>query len=300
MAEPGAGPSTQQPAPSTGARRHWWREKLYPTVAQSFLLEVLYEAQSSYQRIVIGHNELTGRMLILDDVVQITEADAAVYQEMMTHVPLMGLASPARRVLIVGGGDGAMARQALRHPSIERATMVELDQMVIDACKQWLPALTCDYSDPRLELVIADAAEYVKHAPAETFDTVLCDSPDPIGPAEVLFSSGFYADIKRILTPQGAAVFQSGVPFFQAEETAGIVRRLRELFPQVALYQAAVPTYYGGSMALALASKSPRPFDQPRQDFTGEFYNPDVHRAAFALPTWWRRRLLGNRLDAKY
>ena len=121
-------------------------------------------------------------MLILDGIVQITEADAAVYQEMMTHAPLMGLEQPAKRVLVVGGGDGAMAREALRHPSVEQVAMVELDQAVIDACKRWLPSLTCDYSDPRLELVIDDAAEYVKRAPDGWFDAVLCDSPDPIGP----------------------------------------------------------------------------------------------------------------------
>jgi spermidine synthase len=232
-------------------------------------------------------------MLILDDIVQITEADAAVYQEMMTHVPLLGLAQPPRRVLIVGGGDGCMAREALRHPSVERVAMVELDGEVVEACKRWLPSLTADYSDPRLELVLEDAAEYVKRAPDAHFDAVLCDSPDPIGPAEVLFGSPFYAELRRILTPQGAAVFQSGVPFFQAGETAGIVQRLRALFPQVAVYQAAVPTYYGGSMALVLASNSTRPFDQPREAFRGEFYNAAVHTASFALPTWWQEQILG-------
>ncbi len=231
-------------------------------------------------------------MLILDGIVQITEADAAVYQEMMTHVPIMGLERQAKRVLVVGGGDGAMAREALRHASVERVTMVELDQAVIDACKQWIPSLSCDYSDPRLELIVDDAAEYVKRAADRWFDVVLCDSPDPIGPAEVLFGSPFYEEIRRILTAQGAAVFQSGVPFLQREETAGIVQRLRALFPQVVVYQAAVPTYYGGSMALVLASNSTRPFDTPREELRGRFYNAAVHRAAFALPSWWMDELL--------
>ncbi|HLG70192.1 MAG TPA: polyamine aminopropyltransferase [Chloroflexota bacterium] len=270
----------------------WFQEKLYPSVAQAFEIETLFETRSPYQHILIGRNDVVGRMLILDGVVQITEADSAVYQEMMTHVPLMGLERAARRVLVVGGGDGCMAREALRHPSVERVTMVELDQMVVDACKEWMPSVTADYADPRLELAIEDAAEYVTRAPAEAFDAVLCDSPDPIGPAEVLFGSPFYTDIRRILTPQGAAVFQSGVPFFQADETAGIVQRLSALFAQVAVYQAAVPTYYGGSMALVLASKSPRPFDQPREDFRGQFYNAALHRAAFALPSWWQDKLL--------
>jgi spermidine synthase len=272
----------------------WFQEGLYPTVAQRFLVETLFEARSPYQHIVIARHDVVGRMLILDGVVQITEADSAVYQEMMTHVPLLGLPRPARRVLIVGGGDGCMAREALRHPSVEEVVMVELDEAVVEACKQWLPSLIANYADPRLEVRIQDAAKYVKTAPGGHFDAVLCDSPDPIGPAEVLFGSPFYADIKRILTPDGAAVFQSGVPFFQADETAGIVARLRPIFAQVAVYQAAVPTYYGGSMALALASPSTRPFDAPREAFEGRFYNPAVHAAAFALPTWWRERLLAS------
>jgi spermidine synthase len=272
----------------------WWKEGLYPTVAQSFLLETLFEAQSPYQHIVIAENDVVGRMLILDGVVQITDADSAVYQEMMTHVPIMGLERPARRVLVIGGGDGCMAREALRHVSVEQVTMVELDRAVVDACKEWMPGVTADYSDARLEVLIEDAAEYVKDAPDAYFDAVLCDSPDPIGPAEVLFSAGFYADVRRILTPQGAAVFQSGVPFFQAGETAGIVQRLRAVFAQVAVYQAAVPTYYGGSMALVLASPSTHPFDAPRERFQGRFYNAAVHSAAFALPTWWQERLLAS------
>jgi len=270
----------------------WWKEGLYPAVAQSFLVDTVFEAQSPYQSIVIAENDAVGRMLILDGVVQITEADSAVYQEMMAHVPIMGLERPAQRVLVIGGGDGCMAREALRHASVEQVTMVELDEAVVDACKEWLPSLTADYADPRLEVLIEDAAEYVKRAPSGHFDAVLCDSPDPIGPAEVLFGSPFYADVHRILTPQGAAVFQSGVPFFQADETAGIVKRLRALFAQVAVYQAAVPTYYGGSMALVLASPSAHRFERPREQFQGRFYNPAVHSAAFALPTWWQERLL--------
>ena len=270
----------------------WFQEGLYPTIAQRFLVETLFETQSPYQHVVIAQHDMVGRMLILDGVVQITEADSAVYQEMMTHVPLLGLPRPAKRALIVGGGDGCMAREALRHASIEEVVMVELDDVVIEACKQWLPSLTADYADPRLEVRIQDAAEYVKSAPNGHFDAVLCDSPDPIGPAEVLFGSPFYSEIRRILTPDGAAVFQSGVPFFQADETAGIVARLRAIFAQVAVYQAAVPTYYGGSMALVLASPSTRPFDAPREAFEGRFYNAAIHTAAFALPTWWRERLL--------
>ncbi len=270
----------------------WYKESLYPSVAQSFLVETLFETRSPYQHIVIAENDVVGRMLILDGVVQITEADSTVYQEMMTHVPIVGLERPAQRVLVIGGGDGCMAREALRHSSVEQVTMVELDRAVVDACQEWMPSVTADYADPRLEMLIEDAAEYVKRAPDAHFDAVLCDSPDPIGPAEVLFGSPFYADLRRILTPQGAAVFQSGVPFFQADETAGIVQRLRALFAQVAVYQAAVPTYYGGSMALVLASRSAHPFDVPREQFRGRFYNAAVHTAAFALPTWWRERLM--------
>ncbi len=280
--------------PELPSEARWWREERHPTVAPSFLLKTLFERQSAYQRVVIAQHDVVGRLLILDGILQVTEADSTVSEEMMAHVPLIGAEHPARRVLVIGGGDGCVAREVLKHPSVQRVTMVELDEVVVEACRAWMPNITCDYDDPRMELVIDDAAQYVKQAPSGCFDAVLCDSPHSIGPAEVLFSHEFYADVQRLLTPHGAAVFQSGVPFFQADRTATVVAQLRTLFPQVTVYQAAVPTFYGGSTALVLASNSLRGFDRPREPFVCSFYNPDVHAAAFALPTWWRRDILGH------
>jgi spermidine synthase len=275
------------------AARQWWQERLYPAVAQGLLLETVYETRSRYQHIVIAQHEVLGKVLILDGVVQISETDACVYQEMMAHIPLMGLAEPARRVLIVGGGDGAIAREVLRHPEVQKVVMVELDQVVVEACRSLMPGICCDYADPRMELVIQDAAEYVQHAPDGQFDAVIVDSPDPIGPAEVLFSTDFYTDIRRIMSARGGAVFQSGVPFYQKEETARIGQRLRQLFSQVRVYQASVPTYIGGAMALTLASNDAHDFSHPRADFTGRYYNAALHAGAFALPAWWQEELLG-------
>ncbi|MBV9120373.1 MAG: polyamine aminopropyltransferase [Chloroflexi bacterium] len=274
------------------AAAEWWHERLYPSVAQSLLLTPIFKTRSQYQDVVIAEHDQLGRVLILDGIVQITEGDASVYQEMMAHVPIMGLDSPPGSVLIVGGGDGAIAREVLRHRDVQRTVMVELDQAVIDACKHYMPSLVCDYSDPRLELAVEDAAEYVKQAPDNSFDVAIVDSPDPIGPAEVLFGEEFYSQLSRVLTDRGVAVFQSGVPQFQRDETARVVARLRHSFPQVTVYQAAVPTYYGGSMALSLASNSTRPFDQPRAEFSGRYYNAAIHKAAFALPTWWLEEIL--------
>lgn len=274
------------------ATPEWWHERLYPAASQSLLLTTLYERQSAYQHILIAENRHLGRVLVLDGVVQISEADACVYQEMMAHVPLMALDSPAERVLIVGGGDGAIAREVLRHPEVRHVAMVELDGEVVEACREWIPSLACDYNDPRLDLMVEDAAEYIKRAPERHFDVAIVDSPDPIGPAEVLFSSDFYGHIRRCLTPRGIAIFQSGVPFYQRDETAKIVQRLRALFTQVAICQAAVPTYIGGSMALTVASSAARPVQQSRANFSGRYYNAEVHTAAFALPTWWYEQLL--------
>ena len=276
------------------ATRAWLQERLYPWLRQGLLLETLFDTRSRYQHIVIGQHEHLGKVLVLDGVVQISEADACVYQEMMAHVPLMGLAAPAERVLIVGGGDGAIAREVLRHPEVQRVVMVELDEVVVQACKSLMASICCDYDDPRMQLVIDDGAAYVQRAPDASFDAVLVDSPDPIGPAEVLFSTDFYGHVRRILTPRGAAVFQSGVPFYQKDETARIVQGLGGLFSQVRLYQAAVPTYIGGAMALTLASNADHDFTQPRAPFRGRYYNPGVHAAAFDLPTWWQEDLLGS------
>ncbi len=261
--------------------------------------EKLFEGQSPYQDVAIYSNDSLGTVLVLDGIVQITTADEFVYQEMMAHVPLFSHSSP-ENVLIIGGGDGGILREVLRHKSVKKAVMAEIDQMVIDACIEHMPTINnagAVYTDPRSELVVGDAAEYVKNTDVK-FDAVIIDSTDPVGPGEKLFTDEFYANLSNILADEAYVVTQGGVPLFQKGEVAGTLSSLRKAGLSTDCYIAAVPTYYGGYMTLGFASTAPQ-VELPeisvieqrftKADFSTEHYTPAMHLASFVLPPWIER-----------
>ncbi|MEL6768316.1 MAG: polyamine aminopropyltransferase [Pseudomonadota bacterium] len=270
----------------------WTVEALYDDHAQALREgRVLYDSETALQRIRVFENPRFGRVLTLDDVVQTTEGDEFIYHEMLAHVPILAHGA-ARRVLIIGGGDGGMAREVLRHASVERVVMVEIDAGVVAFSKEFLPSLSDGaFDDPRLELVIDDGAAFVKNT-AERFDVIISDSTDPIGPGEVLFTDTFYGHAKGCLTPGGILVTQNGVPFLQPDELAGTMRAFSSLFSDATCYLATVPTYAFGPMAFGWGTDGvARHVDEAglsqRLDsagFTPRYYTPAVHRAAFALP----------------
>lgn len=188
--------------------------------------------------------------MALDGVVQTTERDEFIYHEMMTHVPLLAHGH-AKHVLIIGGGDGAMLREVSRHRSIETITMVEIDAGVVSFCRQYLPNHNAgSYDDPRFSLVIDDGVNFVNQT-SQTFDVIISDCTDPIGPGASLFTSSFYEGCKRCLNPGGIFVAQNGVCFLQQDEALDSHRKLSTYFDDVSFYQAAIPTYYGGIMTFA-------------------------------------------------
>ena len=270
----------------------WTVETLHPEYRQALREdEVLYDSRTSHQRLRIIRNARFGRVLTLDGVVQTTEADEFIYHEMMAHVPILAHGG-AKRVLIVGGGDGGMAREVLRHASVEQATMVEIDAGVVSLCREHLPTLSAGaFDDPRLELVIADAAEFVASTDRQ-FDVVISDSTDPIGPGEVLFDKTFYGRVRDRLAPGGIFVTQNGVPFLQADELRGTLRAFRALFRDAGCYLASVPSYAGGPMAFGWGTDSearavPLETLETRYAESGigtRYYTPAVHEGAFALP----------------
>ena len=205
----------------------WMKESLYPEYAQALSIdELLYDSETEHQRLKVFQNNRFGRVLTLDDVVQTTEGDNFIYHEMLTHVPILAHGA-AKRVLIIGGGDGGMAREVLRHASVEHVTMVEIDAGVVEFSKTYLPTLSQGaFDDPRLNLVIADGADFMK-APGGTFDVIIVDSTDPIGPGEVLFTDTFYGHAKAALTPGGILVTQNGVPFLQGGRADQYAARLQ-------------------------------------------------------------------------
>lgn len=270
----------------------WFDEELHPELRQGLKIDrVLYQSGDGLQDLVVFENPRFGRVLCLDGVVQTTEGDEFVYHEMMTHVPILAHGA-AEDVLIVGGGDGGMAREVLKHQAV-RPVMVEIDPDVVEFSKRHLPSLSNGaFDDPRLELVIADGCQFMKQT-EKRFDVIIVDSTDPIGPGEVLFTAEFYADCKSRLKPGGVIVTQNGVPFVQPQEVTNSWRRLGDSFQDVHFYLAAVPTYQGGDMAFGWASDDAslrrQPVETIEQRFQAagietRYYTPDLHVASFALP----------------
>jgi len=272
----------------------WFREKLYPTVLQSFARNTpLYAGKTKFQDVEIFENDALGRVLALDGIVQTTERDEYVYHEMLVHPPMFAHGA-VRDVLIVGGGDGGALREVVRHP-VERVTMVDIDGEVIDLSKKYLPQLSAGaFDDARAEIIVGDGVRFVEET-AKRFDLIIVDSTDPIGPGEGLFTKRFYARCAEILTERGLVITQNGVPFLQPEELRRTWQRFDGTFSNRGFYLIVVPTYYGGFMALGwgsngldLAAPDPAAIEDrvAKAGLEMRYYNPAVHRGAFALPAF--------------
>ena len=266
---------------------------------------VLHEVKTEHQHLVIFENETWGRVLMLDGVCQLTTRDEFVYHEMMAHVPLMALARP-KRVLVVGGGDGGVLREVLKHPSVEKATLCEIDRSVVDLSLEHYPEIAGgSIDDPRSDIVIADGLEYVADT-KEKFDAIIVDSSEPIGPSAVLHTREFFADCKRALKDGGVFVTQNGLPFLFPGHLAETTAALASLYGRAAPFLCTQPCYFGGPFALNWASENGDLLDisakklAKRQDKRGvqtRYWTPAVHVAAFALPGYVRAvvvEALGN------
>ena len=229
--------------------------------------------------------------MTLDGVVQVTERDNFIYHEMMAHVPIFAHGA-AEHVLIIGGGDGGMARAALAHKSVKKVTMIEIDAGVVEFCKAYLPSISAGaFDDPRLNLVIADGADFMRET-TDKFDVIIVDSTDPIGPGEVLFTDTFYGHAKRALNPGGILTTQNGVPFMQGDELTNTMRAFQALFADATCYLATIPTYAGGPMAMGWGTDGTArhtSLDVLKDRFAAagidtDYYTPEVHQGAFALP----------------
>lgn len=272
-----------------------YSETLYDSYGQEFSVDKLYfENKTGHQHLVIFENAMFGRVMALDGIIQTTEADEFIYHEMMAHVPLLGHGN-VKDVLIVGGGDGGMLREVCKHQTVERITQVEIDDKVIEMCKEFLPKHSAGaYDDPRVDIVIDDGAHFV-NATERRFDVIISDSTDPIGPGGALFTTDFYADCKRCLKPGGILVTQNGVAYMQLDEVITTNRRLQSHFNDNTFYSAAIPTYIGGIMTFAWATDNADlrnvSLDIIEQRFAAasintRYYNPAIHKASFALPQY--------------
>jgi spermidine synthase len=279
-----------------------FKERLHKGYAQALEIagKPLVEEKSRYQRIKIFDTVANGRVMTLDDIVQITTRDESAYAEMLTHLPLFEHGS-AERVMIVGGGDLSIADEALKHKGVKEVVLVDIDDRVIELCRAHFAEINAKaFRDKRLKIEVADAFEYLGRTKSKgRFDLVVADRPDPVGPGKALFGETFYDRVKAALRPGGYATFQTGVPFYQPWEITDALKELAEFFPHSGLYLTVVPTYVGGFMALSWAGTkkplgTPAGIARARKAFATarmktDYYNPSIHAAAFALPEWIRR-----------
>ena len=277
-----------------------FRERLHKGYAQSMeLTHVVAEETSRYQKIKIFDSVANGRVMVLDDIVQITTRDESAYAEMLTHLPLLEHGK-AERVMIVGGGDLSIADEALKHKGLKEVVLVDIDDRVIELCREHFDAINVKaFRDRRLTIEVADAFEYLGRAAAKRrFDLIVADRPDPVGPGKALFGDNFYQRVRGALRPGGCATFQTGVPFYQPWEITDALKELKGYFPQSGLYLTVVPTYVGGFMALSWAGDkrlgTPAGIRSAQRRFVKaklktDYYNPEIHAAAFAFPEWVKR-----------
>ncbi|MDQ2734876.1 MAG: polyamine aminopropyltransferase [Pseudomonadota bacterium] len=276
----------------------WVNETLYPDWGQRFRVErELAHVRSAFQDILIVETVSHGRAMLLDGVVQITEADEFVYQEMLAYVPLLAHGA-AHRVLIIGAGDGGVLRRVLQHRGVAEAVMVEIDGEVIRLSRALLPGIGGEaWHDPRALVIVGDGIEFVQRAADASFDVIIVDSTDPVGAGEALFTDTFYANCARVLTHRGVVVNQCGVPFMQAAELRETSARRAKFFAHVTAYVAAVPTYVGGLMTLGWAAKDAALSRVPVAEIrrraeaagvlgTTRYWTPEIQTAAFHLPPY--------------
>jgi spermidine synthase len=266
----------------------WYEEKLHSAWRAKFeVSNLVFEEQSDFQKIVVFDNENYGRILMIDDIVQLSTRDEFIYHEMMSHVALFSVENPAS-VLIIGGGDGGIMREALRHPSVTSVTLCELDEKVINISQKYLPSVPGNaFQDPRARVEIMDGAKYMAET-QQTFDAILIDSTDPIGPGEVLFSESFYANCARCLKPGGVVVTQQGAPIFQGGELRNSLSKLRPHFAFTSFFLLSPASYFGGNFALGFASNVTKPKAPLRKDPSIEtkYYSPEMHASAFVIPNY--------------
>jgi spermidine synthase len=291
-----------QPAKSATSSSKLATERLHKGYAQSMeITKVLADERSQFQQIRIFDTVANGRVMTLDDIVQITSRDESAYADMLTHLPMLEHGK-VERVMIVGGGDLSIADEALKHKNVKEVVLVDIDGRVIELCKKLFGEINARaFKDKRMVIEVADAFEYLgRKSSKNRFDLIIADRPDPVGPGKALFGETFYDRIKGALRKGGYATFQTGVPFYQPWEITEALQELARFFPRSGLYLTVVPTYIGGYMALSWATKGGKPLGTDKgikkaakafkkAKLKTDHYNPELHAAAFALPEWIRK-----------
>ncbi|CAI9092526.1 OLC1v1027789C1 [Oldenlandia corymbosa var. corymbosa] len=296
-----------QPKPSSDKtpKLVYFNNPMWPGEAHSLRVEqILFKERSEFQEVLVFQSSTYGKVLVLDGIVQLTEKDECAYQEMIAHLPLCSIKSP-KNVLVVGGGDGGVLTEISRHNSVELIDICEIDKMVIDVSKRFFPQLAVGFDDPRVRLHVGDAVEFLKCAPAGKYDAVVVDSSDPVGPAQELVERPFFETIARALRPGGVLCNMAESMWLHTHLIQDMISICRETFKGSVRYAwTSVPTYPSGVIGFLLCATEGPAVDflhpvNPIEELEGavqhkrqlKYYNSEIHRAAFALPSFVKREV---------
>lgn len=243
---------------------------------------IVHTERTPYQELLIADSYEYGRVMMLDGAYQLTERDEFTYSEMMAHVAICSQPKP-EKVMIIGGGDGAIMREVLKHECVKKCTLIDIDERVIENSKKFLPFAGCSFADDRADVKCMDAMKYIRETD-ERYDVVIVDSTDPVDFAAGLFQSGFYADVKRVMTDTAMMTELTESPFTDTDLMTQAITEMRKVFPCVRMYWGAVPTYPSGMWTYGIASMCESNFEPLRTVEPTRYYTREIHRASFVLP----------------
>eukprot|EP00798_Chlamydomonas_sp_ICE-L_P031399 gene31399-6565_t len=308
-------PNSNMTSKTDAFKDGWFREMstMWPGQAMGIKVkEVVYEAKSDFQDVCVFESEAYGTVLLLDGVIQATDRDEFAYQEMIAHLPVCALDKPAKRVLVVGGGDGGVLRELARHSSIEEIHMAEIDKMVPEVSKKYFPNMAVGFEDPRVTLHICDGIKFVQDAAPDYYDVIVVDSSDPVGPAEVLFERPFFEALHRAVRPGGIVCTQAECLWLHLPIIKSLAAMCHEVFEggSVSYATTHIPTYPCGQIGMMLCSKADPNAAAPlnpilaKQPCPGplaklnvgdlQYYSTEIHSASFALPKFAKDALAGS------
>ena len=276
----------------------WFTEKYTENVKFSIKVDKqLFSGQSKFQRIDIFKSHEFGKVLVIDGYLMLTERDEFIYHEMITHVP-MAVNPEIKNVLVIGAGDGGTVRELTRYQFIEKIDMVEIDKLVVDACKKYIPETASKLDDSRINIYFDDGVKFVSNKEDE-YDLIIVDSTDPIGPGEGLFTTEFYRNCYKALKKHGILINQHESPYYPNDAIAmqKAHRKIKSIFPIALVYQAHIPTYASGHWLFGFASKEFNPIEDLKEEkwnslgLRTKYYNTELHRGSFAIPNYVKELL---------
>ena len=271
-----------------------FKEKLHIGLNQEIKIKNrLINKKSNFQKIEIFDTLTYGRVLALDGVIQVTEKDEYAYSEMLVHPAMQALAKKAKKILIIGGGDGAVAEEVLKYNYVRKIDLVDIDKEVVDLSKKYFKKINNNsLVNKKLNLFYEDAFKFIDKN-QNSYDLIIADRPDPIGAGKSLYKSNFYKKIKNIMSESSIAIFQSGVPFLQKKELQEVIRDIKKYFKYYGFYFTVVPSYIGGFMALVWASNNYDLFKKRNfvinNNIKTKYFNKEILNASFAVPNFLQK-----------